>query len=50
MVNFEAIRDMILRGVVGDEPTVVNVHTEKRIKRKKPKIRYTEFRFTKCGD
>ena len=34
LVNFESIRDMILRK--GDEPpTVVNVHTEKKIKRKR---------------
>jgi len=33
MVNFEVIRDMILRGNKGDELIVVNVHTEKKIKR-----------------
>jgi hypothetical protein len=34
LVNFERIRDMIMR--TGDEPpTVVNVHTEKKIKRKR---------------
>jgi len=34
LVNFERIKDMILRS--GDEPqTVVNVHTEKKIKRKR---------------
>jgi len=35
MVNFEVIRDMIPRGNKGDEPTVVNVRTDKKIKRKK---------------
>jgi len=29
LVNFEVIRDIILKGNKGDEPTVVNVHTEK---------------------
>jgi len=36
LVNFERIKDMILRS--GDEPspeTVINVHTEKKIKRKR---------------
>jgi len=33
MITFEAIRDMVLRGNNGDEPTVVTVHTEERIKR-----------------
>jgi len=34
LVNFERIKDMILKS--GDEPqTVVNVHTEKKIKRKR---------------
>ena len=33
LVNFEVIRDMIL--ATGDEPTTVNVHIEKKIKRKR---------------
>ena len=33
MVNFEVIRDMILRGT-GDETTTANVRNEKKIKRK----------------
>jgi len=33
LVNFERIKDMILRSV--DEPSVINVHTEKKIKRKR---------------
>jgi len=33
LVNIERIKDMILRS--GDEPSVINVHTEKRIKRKR---------------
>jgi len=32
MVNYDVIRDMILKG---DEPPVVNVHTEHKIKRKR---------------
>jgi len=35
MVNFEVIRDMILRGNKGDEQTVVNVRTDKKIKPKR---------------
>jgi len=35
MVNFEVIRDVILGGNKEDEPTVVNVHIEKKIKRKR---------------
>jgi hypothetical protein len=35
LINFEVIRDMILRGNKGDEPTAVNVHTEKKIERKR---------------
>jgi len=34
MVNFEVIRDMIRKVNKGDEPTVVNVRTEKKFKRK----------------
>ena len=33
-VNFEVIRDMILGGT-GEEPNVLNKHTEKKIKRKR---------------
>ena len=60
LVNFDAIRDMILRGNKGDETAVVNVHTQNKIKRKrkgaepyillpKPKIRYIEFHFSRGG-
>jgi len=35
MVNLEVIRNMILRGNNVDEPAVVNVHTGRKIKRKK---------------
>jgi len=35
MLNLEVFRDMILRGNNGDEPSVVNVHTENEIKRKR---------------
>jgi len=28
-VNFDVIRDMILRGNMGNVPSVVNVHTER---------------------
>jgi len=35
LVNFENIRDMILRTRYDEPPTVVNVHTEKKIKRKR---------------
>jgi len=34
VVNFVVNGDMILRGNEGDEPTAVNAHTEKKIKRK----------------
>ena len=34
MINFEVIMYMILRGNKGDEATVVNVHIEKKLKRK----------------
>jgi len=57
MVNFKVIRNMILRGNMGYEPTVANVHTEKKNKCKRKgglylyspnrKIRYTEFHFFK---
>jgi len=35
MVNFDVIRDMILEGNRGDETSVVNVHIEHKIKRKR---------------
>jgi len=35
MVNFDVIRDMILKGNKGDEPSVINVHTDKKIERKR---------------
>ena len=35
LVNCDDIRNMILRGNKGDEPTLVNVHTEKKVKRKR---------------
>jgi len=57
MVNFDVIRGMILKG---DEPLVVKMHTENKIKRKRKgaeqwlespslKIRSTEFRFSRGG-
>ena len=58
LVNFDGIRDMILKG---DEPPVINVHTQNKINRKrkgavKPsqlsantKIRYTVFHFSRDG-
>ena len=61
LVNIVVIRDIILRGT-GDEPTVLNVHTEKKIKSKRkgegeplrlspnPKIRITELNFSRDGD
>ena len=44
LVNFEVIRDIILRGKKGDESYVVNVHTEKKIKRKKGRNRLYCYR------
>ena len=35
LVNFDVIRDMILKGNTGDEPPVINVHTQNKIKRKR---------------
>jgi len=35
LVHFEFIRDMIMRGKKGDEPTSVYVHTEKKKKGKR---------------
>jgi len=35
VVYFEVIRNMILGGTAGEEPTVVNIHTEKQFKRKR---------------
>jgi len=35
LVNYDVISDMILRANKGDELTVMNVHAEKKIKRKK---------------
>jgi len=35
LVNYESISDMILRTGNDEPPTVVNVHTEKKIKRKR---------------
>ena len=55
MVDFEVIRDMILRENKGDENSVVKVHTEINIKRKrkggkylllpKQKTKYIGFNF-----
>jgi hypothetical protein len=58
LVHFDVIRDMILRGNKGDEPTLVNGHTEMKIKRKRrgeepsqllPNLKTTsaEFRFSR---
>jgi len=37
LVNFEVIKDKIL-GETSEEPTVVNVHTEKTIKSKRKRV------------
>jgi len=62
MVKFDVFKDVILSGNKGVEPTVVNVHTEKKIKRKRkgvvdpyllspqPKIRYIVFYYSRGGD
>jgi len=60
-LNFVAIRDMILRGNNGEEDTVVNVHSKKKIKGKRkveepyrlspnPKKSYTEVHFSSGCD
>jgi len=56
IINFDVIGYMILKGKKGDEPSVVNVHMENKIKRKRngaelyqlspnPKKNYIEFIF-----
>jgi len=43
LVHINVIRDVILRENKGNEPTLVNVHTEKKIKRMRKWAEPTQF-------